>query len=64
MTYKELEMLTAGRSFPIAAVTDANEPAIICKGETFYKIVASQENGWLRCTMYWDDGTVEETYER
>ena len=33
-------------------------------GETVKRHKAHQENGWVRITEYYEDGTVTETYER
>lgn len=68
MTYRELERLTSGKEFPILATNELGEPVIIEIGENengkFYRTQTAQENDWLRTNVFWEDGSVDELYEK
>lgn len=65
---KFVEATNAG--LPCLFNNDCGEYGILSQGrdkEThlhFYKLQTRQENGWVRINIYWEDGTVEEMYEK
>ena len=68
MTFKKLEKLTDGKSLPIMGENEDGETFYIGKGEQdgnrFFVVSTAQWNGWMRHNTYWEDGTIEEAYER
>lgn len=55
-------------TLPISGTNDSGETVIISAGssdgEEFYRLDTYQHNGWIRVNNYYEDGTVDETYER
>lgn len=64
MTYKYLQAITAGKSFPIAGTNSDGEKVIIRRGKAFFKLSTMQRNGWVRHNIIHEDGTAEELYEK
>lgn len=71
MTYKELEKLTEGKTFPICGTNEDGENVIIehgyneeWSGGKFFKLTTAQHNGWMRTNYIFEDGTVEELYKK
>ena len=52
-----MKSIKAGRN-------EHGENVIIEDGEKVKVTMTYQSNGWIRVTYEYDDGTVEETYER
>ena len=58
-----------GHKPPVMGSNEAGEAVII--EATYnksmgngYRVMTSQNNGWLRVNTYWENGVDEETYER
>lgn len=68
MTYQELAEMTKDKTFPLTGENDANERVIVTKGHNgdlgYYKVSTFQKNDWIRVNCYYEDGTVDETYEK
>ena len=70
MTYAEIKEKVEkfGHNLPISAENENAEYVIIGEGyvdgQHFYELRTMQNNNWVRINTYWEDGTVEETYER
>lgn len=68
MTYKELTKILAEREFPTMGRNQDFELVLIEEGREdgrhFYRLTASQENGWLRVNTYYEDGSTDETYRK
>lgn len=68
MTFKELEKMTAGKTFPLSAENVDGEPVVIECGKDndlrFFKLSTAQTNNWLRVNYIWEDGTTEELFEK
>jgi len=71
MTFEILEELTKGYSaedFPIVGGNFYLEKKLFFKGESdgirFFRVETFQHNGWCRINVYWEDGTIEEMYEK
>lgn len=71
MTFWDYEEMTkdfTDDDFPIGATNQYNEPVIITKGERdgerFFKTMTAQNNDWLRINYYYEDGRIEELYEK
>ena len=67
-TFQDLKKMTAGKTFPMTAVNADGEAVIVEAGKEggvrFYKLSTAQHNNWLRINYIWEDGTMEELYER
>ena len=68
MTYWDIKNIVKGRRPPLVCENECLENVIIEEGEDegrhFYRLTASQGNGWLKVNYYYEDGTITETYER
>lgn len=73
MTYKEIDKKVKdfGKGMPISATNEDGEDVIIEGGREpknnnlrFYQLTTVQKNGWLRINVYWEDGTIEEWFDR
>ena len=68
---ESLEEITkdyADEDFPLTGKNIYGESLFIFKGESdgkrFFKVTTFQHNDWCRIKVYWEDGTVEEMYEK
>jgi hypothetical protein len=69
MTFEELNELTTGRTFPLAAENQDGEVVIIeagrnKSGDRFFRLTTAQDNGWTRINYIWEDGTIEELFQK
>ena len=68
MDYKTIKQFVAGRACPLSAENEKGELVIISEGEQndvhFYETQTAQNNNYVRTNVYWEDGTVEEIFER
>ena len=64
MTYQELQQLSEGLTFPLAAKNGAGENVIIECGKGFFKQITAQHNGWIQTLYFYEDGSTEEHYSR
>ena len=71
MTFWDFEEMTkdfTDNDFPLGGTNDNNEPIIISKGEMdgekFFKTMTAQHNNWLRINYYFEDGRIEELFEK
>lgn len=48
----------------MAGKNEHGENVLILEGEKVKVTKTLQDNGWIRVTREYEDGTVEETYER
>lgn len=47
----------------LAGVNESGENVLFCEYDDRTVTKTMQNNGWIRVTTRWDDGTVEETFE-
>nr|WP_325301863.1 hypothetical protein [uncultured Dysosmobacter sp.] len=68
MTYKEIKRLMEGRSLPVLAKNQDEEPVIIEEGRSeaghFYRLTTAQNNNWCRINVYYEDGSTDEIYQK
>lgn len=71
MTYEELKELCkdfGDKDFPLSGKNEYGQNVRVtkgyCEGETYYSTTTTQDNGWFRTNVYWEDGTTEELYEK
>lgn len=68
MTFYDLAELVKGKTCPLDATNDDGELVIIQQGridgERFFKVTTFQSNGWQRINYVWENGTVEELFEK
>lgn len=68
MNYQKLEEMTKGKTLPLMAENEDKERVIIEKcnnGELeYYQLYTFQNNDWVRINRYYEDGSIDETYER
>ena len=64
MTYKEINAVCAGKTFPLSAKNSDGENIIIERGKGFFRLTTAQHNGWARINTVYEDGTSEETYSK
>lgn len=68
MQYQELRKITEGKDLPMFGKTEDNEIVIIeggaSEGERFFRTTTVQHNDWCRVNIYWENGTIEETYKK
>ena len=68
MTFRELMELTKNHTLPIDATNDEGEFVIIeagtRDGERYFRLTTAQHNGWCRINYVYEDGTVEELFEK
>ena len=68
MNYKTLEELTTGKTLPLTGENEEKERVIIEKGHNgnleYYQLSTFQNNDWIRINRYYEDGSIDETYER
>ena len=68
MTYQELKEMTKGKTLPLTAENEDGERVIIEKGHNgdleYYQLSTFQSNDWVRINRYYEDGSIDETYER
>lgn len=69
-SYKDIKNFTNECKLPFDGVNDNDESILISSGidnesnEKYYKVKTKQNNGWIRTNIYWEDGTIEELYEK
>jgi hypothetical protein len=68
MTYKEIQSWCNNENIPTFDINDDGENVIIEAGKNemgkYYKLTTVQHNGWCRVNYYYEDGCMEETYEK
>ena len=70
MTYNELKKLVeeSGKELPLSATNENGENVIIendyIDGEHAFKLTTAQHNNWCRINIFYQDGNVDEIYER
>lgn len=68
MTYQKLEEMTKEKTLPLMAENESKERVIIEKlhnGDMkYYQLSTFQNNDWVRINRYYEDGSIDETYER
>lgn len=70
MTYAELKKLTSGKEMPLSAENEEGENVIIVGGYSedaqmyFYEVRTYQHNHWTRINIFWEDGTIEELFDK
>ena len=69
MDYNALKNLLNGRGTVLAETQDKEVVLIehLPKGRSVdehYKVTTLQKNGWARVNCYYEDGTIDETFER
>ena len=68
MTFHDLAELVKGKTCPLDATNGDGELVIIQQGrmdgERFFKVTTFQSNGWQRINYVWENGTVEELFEK
>jgi len=68
MNYQKLEEMTKEKTLPLTAENEGGERVIIEKGHNgdleYYRLSTFQNNDWVRINCYYEDGSIDETYER
>lgn len=68
ITYKNLERFCQDSTLPATAVNDKGENVIIstepCTEGKCYRLDTYQNNNWIRINRYYQNGDVDETYDR
>ena len=68
MNYQKLEELTKGKTLPLTTENENGELIIIEKGHNgdleYFQLSTFQSNDWVRINRYYEDGSIDETYER
>lgn len=68
MNYQKLEDMTKGKTFPIMVKNEKGERVIVEKGHNgdleYYQLSTFQNNDWVRINCYYEDGSIDETYEK
>ena len=67
--YGILVRRTKGKEMPVTYENSKGENAIITKGISedgtkFFTVKTMQKNDWIAVNTYYEDGTIEETYEK
>lgn len=68
MDFHAIEKLLDGKTPPVIGKNDKGENVVIEAGRDesgrFYRIEASQNNGWLRITTIYENGDRDETFRK
>ena len=68
MNYQKLEDVLRGKTLPLMAENESGERVIVEKGHNgdleYYQLSTFQSNDWIRINCYYEDGSIDETYER
>ena len=68
MTFSELMELIKNHTLPLDATNEEGEFVIIeagtRDGERYFRLTTAQHNGWCRINYVYEDGTVEELFEK
>lgn len=68
MNYQKLEEITKGKTLPLNAENEDKERVIIEKlynGDMkYYQLSTFQSNDWVRINRYYEDGSIDTTYEK
>lgn len=68
MTFSELMELTKNHTLPLGATNEEGEFVILeagtRDGERYFRLTTAQHNGWCRINYVYEDGTVEELFEK
>ena len=67
-TFEQLKQETRSYSFPLYGENEDDEAQVIEVGADremgqFFRVTTYQSNDWVRVNIYYEDGTVEETFE-
>ena len=64
--YFEIKDLVKDKELPLCGTNDDGEAVVIEWSNDYnaYKVATLQHNGWVRVNYYYEDGTVEEIYEK
>ena len=68
MNYQKLEEMTKGKTLPLMAENENGECVMLEKGHNgnlkYYQLSTFQNNDWIRINRYYEDGSIDETYEK
>ena len=68
MNYQKLKEMTKGKTLPLMAENENEERVIVEKGHNgdleYYQLSTFQNNDWVRINRYYEDGSIDETYEK
>lgn len=68
MNYKDIEKLVDGKEFPLMGKNEYGECVLLERGEDengrFYRTTVAQHNDWCRINTYYENGSIDETYEK
>ena len=67
MTYKELKAKNIKET--LFGENERGDTVVVSTGKTednepYYKVETIQENDWVRTNIYYEDGTIEELYDK
>lgn len=67
MTYKELKAKNIKET--VFGEDEDGNAVVVSSGKTednepYYRVDTVQENDWLRTNIYYEDGTIEELYDK
>lgn len=68
MNYQKLEEITKDKTLPLTAENEDKERVVIEKlynGDMkYYRLSTFQNNDWVRINCYYEDGSIDTTYEK
>ena len=68
INYDTLKQFCLDANLPATAVNDKGESVVIStepfEGSCCYRLDTCQHNGWIRTNYYYEDGSVDELFER
>ena len=67
-SFEEIRELVRGKRLPLNGTNEDGENFIIQVGvnehDIYFKVLTAQSNGWCRVNYYYEDGCMEEIYEK
>lgn len=67
-TFEEIREFIRGKHLPLNGTNENGENIIIQIGanshDVYFKVTTVQHNGWCRVNYYYEDGRMEEMYEK
>lgn len=68
ITFENLDVFCSTTNLPATAVNDNGESVIIStepfEGSYCYRLDTCQHNGWIRTNYYYEDGSIDELFDR
>lgn len=70
MSYEDVKQIVKnfGSTLPANGTDEDGNVVIVSEGKDecghFYEVQTAQENGWIRVNVFYEDGTVTETFTK